>query len=811
MTEPMPQDPDRNPGEEQPDAEGREQLVANALAEFLDLLSRGETLDIEGFCRAHADLEPDLRLALETLEGIEGMLQPAAPPLQDRDPKAELPARLSGHKILSEIGSGGMGRVFLAMDERLGREVAIKELSPRFRDNPLLRERFMQEARAMAKLTHPHIAHIYSLGPPDEAPHFVMEYVEGASLMEATRALTLRQKVELMYKVVLAVDFLHQHQVIHRDLKPGNILVGPDLEPKVLDFGLVLQEGERGGRLTVPGALLGTPDYFSPEQARASARLDARTDIFSLGTVFYELLTSELPFRSETLFGQIQRICEEDPVLPRRIDPGLPGDLQNICLKALEKNPADRYRSAHEMANDLERFLAGEPVLALPTSYSRLTAGKIAQHLRELEGWKQDHILSENEFDSFRKHYERLVEPEDAWIMAVRRLTLSQVSLYFGAWILVLGAALLMLFNYPRLSETFSVLVVSAAATSAAWIGVRAWQQGQRRIAVAYLLAFCLLLPIDLLLAMGRLKLLTAPTHGDAALEFFAKFESFKRTTNAQLWWSVLLSLPAYFALRRFTRASVFSLVFAVMSAVLTGVSLLRMGLLEWIDKDPGRVYLQLVPFALLFFLAGILIERLQHPADSRYFYWAAVVATFVSLSGVALYHQPYAEWLKRVVPRTRGQLEYLFIINAGFYLLLQSVCERLPLAQMRAVGKSFRFVIPGHVLTSLLLLGLAASDLWEKSPSMATLRSEARFFEILLPVIACLFVFGSIPKQMKNFLATGLLFLAIGILRLEQDFFKGRAAWPISLLFAGLLLMLAAAHYSPLRMALTRLIRRRP
>jgi len=807
---PMAQDPERIPNEEQSDAGGREQLVANAVAECVELLARGETLDIEGFCRAHADLEPELRLALETLDGIDGMLQPAAPPLEDAPSVADLPTRLSGHRILGEIGSGGMGRVLLAADERLGRKVAIKELSPRFRGNPLLRERFMREARAMAKLKHPHIAHIYSLGPPDEPPHFVMEFIEGAPLMEAARVLTLRQKVELMYKVALAVAFLHQHQVIHRDLKPGNILVGPDLEPKVLDFGLVLQVGDREGRPTLPGALLGTPDYFSPEQARASSLLDARSDIFSLGAVFYELLTSQLPFRGETLTDQVHQICEKDPLLPRRIDPNLPGDLQNICLKALEKNPADRFSSAQEMANDLERFLAGEPVLAVPASYSRLTAGKIDQHLRELEGWKQDHVLSEPEFDSFRKLYERLVDREDAWIMAVRRLTLSQVSLYFGAWILVLGAALLMLFEYPRFSGTLSVLVVSGAAASAAWIGVSSWRRGRRRTALAYLLAFCLLLPITLLVTMGRLSLFTAPTHGDLALEFFAKFESFKKITNAQLWWAILLSLPAYFWLRRFTRASVFSLAFAVTSAVLVLVSLLRMGLLEWIDQDPGRVYLRLIPFAALFFLVGILVERLHHPADSRYFYSVAVAATFISLSGVALYHEPYAGWLKRVVPRTRGQLEYLFIINAGIYLLLQSACERLPLAQMRAVGKSFRFVIPGHVLTSLLLLGLSATDLWEKSPSSAALRHEARFFEIVLPVAACLFVFGSIPKQMKNFLATGLLFLAIGIVRLEQGFFKERAAWPISLLLAGLLLMLAAANYSPLRMTLARLVKRR-
>ena len=803
----MLEDADKNVAEE--DADGREQLVADAMAEYLDRLGQGETLDIDGFCRMHQGLEPDLRLALEAAAGIDGMLQAADSPPLVRPGAEALPERLSGHKIFSEIGSGGMGRVLLAMDERLGRKVAIKVLSPRFRNDALLRERFMQEARAMAKLTHPHIAHIYSLGPPEEAPHFVMEYVEGAPLTEASRALTLHQKVELMHKIVLAVDFLHQHQVIHRDLKPGNILVQPDLEPKVLDFGLVLVGKDEGNRLTVPGALVGTPDYLSPEQARATAPVDTRSDIFSLGTVFYELLTSELPFRGETLREQVRRICEEDPALPRRIDSAIPGDLQNICLKALEKRPADRYASAREMAGDLERFLAGEPVLAAPTSYSRLMAGKIDQHLRELAGWKQDDILSEYEFDAFRKLYEKLVDREDAWIMAVRRLTFPHVSLYLGAWVLVVGAVLVMLFHYPRFSETPSMAVVSAAAAATGWIGVRCWRENQRRIAVAYLMAFCFLLPVALIVMMGRFKLLTAPSRGNEALEFLAQFTSFKRTSNAQLWWSILLSLPAYSWLRRFTRASVFSLVLAVMSAALTAVTLLRMGLLQWLDTDPGRPFLDLLPFALLFFLAGMLIEYFRYPADSRYFYFVAVVATFVSLSGMALYHEPYAQWLKRVLPRTRGQLEYLFIINAGVYLLLQSVCETVPLPQMRGVAKTFRFVIPGHVLTSIFLLGLAASDLWDKSPQNVALRHEARFFEILLPLAACLFVFASIPKQMKNFLASGLLFLAIGIVRLEQGLFKEHAAWPLSLLLAGLLLMFAAANYSPLRMSVMRLIRR--
>ncbi len=530
-----------------------------------------------------------------------------------------------------------------------------------------------------------------------------------------------------------------------------------------------------------------------------------------MGIVLYELLTGALPFRGETLNEQIQNICGQDPPLPRRINPSVPGDLQNICLKALEKNPADRYKSARDMTSDLERFFAGEPVLASPTSYSRLMAGKIEQHLRELSGWRQDRILSNYEFDAFRKLYDRLIDREDAWIMEVRRLTLSQVSLYLGAWILVVGASLTVLFHYPSLAGTPAVIAVAATCISTCILGIRNWKLGQSRIALAFLLAFCLLLPSTFLLAMNEYGWFTRLTQGREELEFLRRYFSFERATNAQLWWAILLCLPAYFWLRRFTRASVFSLVMAVMTAQLALVLLLRMGMLEWLEKDPGKAYFHLIPIALFFFGVGFWIERLRCTSDSRYFYPFAVVFTYAAMSGVAAFHKPYAQWLKRMVPWTRGQVEYLFIINALIYLLLQFFCERFSSAQLRSVAKAFRFVVAGHVLLPLLLLGIAATDLWNGSPDNLGLRREARTFEVILPLVAGLFAFSSIPKQMKNYFATGLIFLAIGIIRLQQDYFEDKAAWPLSLLLLGLILMLAAANYTPLKILLTRAVRRKP
>jgi len=222
---------------------------------------------------------------------------------------------------------------------------------------------------------------------------------------------------------------------------------------------------------------------------------------------------------------------------------------------------------------------------------------------------------------------------------------------------------------------------------------------------------------------------------------------------------------------------------------------------LGWLDDDPGRFYFRLLPCAILFLTAGYAFERRRLTDDSQYFYPFAVAFTWTALSGIAAFHEPYANWLKAAAPWTRGQVEYLFLINAAIYFTLDRLLERVPSPQLHAVAKTFRFVIPGHVMTSLLLLGMQA-----KSPF------EARVFEWLLPAIAALFVFASIQRQMKNFFVSGLVFFAIGAYRLQQQVFPGHAAWPVALLAAGMALMIAASNYAPLKvrwMALTKFSRR--
>ena len=729
----------------------------------------------------------------------------AEPGNNQEDP---LPERLSGHKILREIGAGGMGRVLLAQDEGLNRKIAIKILSARLRQEALIRTRFMQEARALAQISHPNIVAIYSLGATEEIPHFVMEYVDGVDLFAATRALTIEQRAALMRKVVLGVEVLHQHHILHRDLKPANILVGADLQPKLLDFGLA-RRAESSDHLTLFGEMIGTPSYFSPEQTTGEQDLDARSDIFSLGTILYEVLTGVLPFPVQPFTRQMESIRKEDPELPRRINSDIPGDLQDICLKAMEKRPENRYRSAREMAGDLERFLAGEKVHANPTTYGSVVAAKIQEHLGEIEGWRHDKVLSDAECEGFRKQYGRLIEREDAWILQARRLTFPQVSLYLGAWILIAGAALLFLFHFVRLSGTPRVLVATSVMFLTCWEGLVLWRRNQLRNGIAHLLAVCLLVPITLLVAMGEYHIRAIPAANPDWELLHSISGSFKEITNVQLWWAIALSMPVYVWLRRYTRSSVFSLVASAMGLMLCTVTLARMGLIDWLNHDHSKLYFRLIPIVILFLTCGYVLERLNFPSDSRYFYPVAVALTFVAMSGLASDYEPFQNLLKRALPWTRGDIEYLFMLNAGLYFLLQMVLGRFALSQLRAVAKAYRFVIPGHILTSLVSLGIRASDRWNSSATDLSLKHEARAFEILLPLIACVFIYASIPKQMKNYLVTGTLFLGVGIVRLQQDIFQDQARWSILLLILGLLLMLASTRYSTIKMGFTRLLRR--
>lgn len=279
-------------------------------------------------------------------------------------------ALFGDYQLLEPIAKGGMGIVYKARQLKLNRIVAIKMiLAGQFADRTDV-ERFYAEAAAAAALSHPHIVAIHEVGEVQGQHFFSMDFVEGQSLAAMVRENPLppQRAAEYVKTIAETMQFAHDRGIVHRDLKPSNILVDQQLRPLITDFGLAKQVSGQS-QLTMSGAIIGTPSYMPPEQAAGDgARVGPGSDVYSTGAILYELLTGRPPFRAASPFETVRQVIETEPLSPRLVNPQVPKDLETICLKCLQKEPAQRYGSSAELASELGRYLQGEPIRARPIS-----------------------------------------------------------------------------------------------------------------------------------------------------------------------------------------------------------------------------------------------------------------------------------------------------------------------------------------------------------------------------------------------------------------------------------------------------------
>lgn len=398
--------------------------------------------------------------------------------------------RFPGLSDVAPLGGGAMGSVFRARQDELGRLVAVKVLRPELARDAELVERFAREARILATLEHPGIVSVHYAGQAECGPYYVMRFVEGQGVARALEGAAALEVARVFRDAARALAEAHARGVLHRDVKPDNLLLGADGRPVWVDFGLA-----SSARVPSEGAseaaLCGTPDYLAPELL-AGQPASRASDVYALGATLYRVLTGRVPFPADSLGEKLRAIREDDPPLPRALRPEVPRELQAICLKALERAPADRYASAEELARDLERWLAGDAVIALPARAQRLLRRKVSRHLDELEQWKRDGLIDETAQAELEHAYEQAQARRRAlWVEVFG--SLASVLLFVGVVLSVFGPLILQLVAWPELGPALRVGLSLVPLACLAAFGVARRRARDRRGALACWLGASLL------------------------------------------------------------------------------------------------------------------------------------------------------------------------------------------------------------------------------------------------------------------------------------------------------------------------------
>ena len=364
------------------DSSEQAQRFQEVLAAYLQAVEAGQQPDRDEWLTKHPDVAAEVRSFFANQDDFARLAAPlsAAPkPLAPSEPAtlAQSPAAPSAlevgnrvpyfgdYELLEKIAMGGMGVVYKARQLSANRVVALKMILAGHLASETEVRRFRAEAEAAANLDHPHLVPIYEVGEHQGQQYFSMKFIAGGSLSAKIAELRrdLRAAVQLLATVARAVHYAHQRGILHRDLKPANILLDTQGQPHVTDFGLAKKVGGDSG-MTQSGVIVGTPSYMAPEQAAAKKDLSVAVDVYSLGAILYELLTGQPPFRGATPMDTLLQVLEQEPPAPRSLQPNVPRDLETITLKCLAKVPGRRYPSAEALAEELERWLRGESILA---------------------------------------------------------------------------------------------------------------------------------------------------------------------------------------------------------------------------------------------------------------------------------------------------------------------------------------------------------------------------------------------------------------------------------------------------------------
>jgi len=737
----------------------------------------GERLEPDELCRQAPELLAELKRCIRQYEELErtfdhsrigtGATTAASP--------AELPA-FDGFRTIERLGGGGAGEVYKLEDLELGRTVAAKVVR---RDSSLRRglDDFLREARTLALFEDPRIVKVLEFRSRADPPVLLMEYVEGFELNRLGGSLEFAQRARVMLEITEAIDRAHRLGIQHRDLKPANIMLDAELRPRILDFGLSHGDPNRGHGL-------GTLSYMAPEQIDHTRPIDARTDVYALGVVFYELLCGARPYDGETESDLVAAIRQGRPRLPVEVEPEVPEPLQAITLKAMEIDPDARYASARDMALELKRFLDRKPVLARPTLYQTALEQRLHPHLEQVREWLRIKLIYPHEADRLRSAYASLRAREDDWIVESRVLSFSQIALYLGAFLLFCGS---LLYFGAFLMDAVDGLVGPTLVFGLPFVGLNVaghllYRREQKAVAVAFYLGAVMLLPLFLLIVFHEAGVWSQQP--DAAGQLLPD----SGVSNRQLQIAAFLACAWSGWLAARTRTVGLSACFTALLCVFHLTILGDLGLRSWLEQGRwDRLALLLLPLFAVVAAFGVLSESRAQSWFARPLYLTAAGLFVLSLELLALDGKAFALLGLSVAPFQGADVSDPVLLDTLAAMALNGMLVYL-------VGWLLdRRGTPLMHTASWLLYVISPFAILEPIAYLNSVGEYSRRFLWLYLLLALAISFLSYYRQRKSFYYAGLLNTGTSLWFITEEYeWFDRPAWAVAVVVIGLAVLVA-------------------
>ena len=735
----------------------------------------GRVLAAADLCGGRAHLIEPLDRLIDRYRSITFALDGGAGRDERNGADGRRAAQFEGFQTIERLGGGGMGEVFKLRDLTLNRIVAGKVIR-RDPAAPASIGEFLREARSMALFADRRIVRIFEFRPDADPPVIIMEHVDGFELGRIGPSLEFAQRARVLVDICGALEHAHALGLQHRDLKPSNIMVDAQLAPRILDFGLSSGHPFRGH-------LKGTLHYVAPEQLDPSQPIDRRTDVYALGVVLYELLCGRPPYAGANDEAVIAAIRAGQPKLPVELDPRVPEPLQAIALKAMERDPAERYQSALDLGADLQRYLDGRAVQARPSVYASTLGIRVAPHLQQVGEWLRLRLIYPHEAERLRSAYRALDARDDDWIVESRALSYSQIALYLGAFLLVCGS--LFYFAAHRWYDAVRGVARPLLVLGLPFAGLNAaahhlYRRDHKAVAVAFFLAAVGLLPLLLIILFHETGLLVvAPdTPGQLFQDGSISNRQLQVTTVIACLWCGVLAFQ--------TRTAALSTVCAVL-VFFCGLSVLAdFGLRSWLED--GRwdlLALHAIPLVAVYAGLGAYTEREKRPWFARPAYVAGALLLITALEllalngrtfhylGFSLQSMQSADVSDRLLIDT---LAAMTLNGIGFYALASALDRHG--TELQATAARLLFTLsPFAILQPLGYLVRTA----EYSPR----------YDWIYLALALLIALLSQTRQRRAFYYAGVLNTgaALFLIANHRDWFD-RPLWAVAVIVAGLIVL---------------------